>query len=1041
MADTEMSEAPVSTEGEVDESLYSRQLYVMGHEAQRRMGAADVLICGLTGVGVEIAKNVILAGVRSVTLYDPQPAQWADLSSQFYLGEADVQAGTPRATACVAKLAELNQYVRVSAHEGAFDLESLVGRMATVVMVGAEHARLLEVSAFCRARGVKFIAADARGVFARVFCDFGEKFVVSDATGENPTSCMVSSISSEEEGLVTVTDNEPHGLQDGDYVRFNEVVGMEGLNDAAPVPVKVKSKLSFTMGDTRAHGAYVRGGWVHQVTMPSEFEFQSYADAVAAPAQVSGDISKWGRADLLHLGFRALEDFRAANGGELPAAGDAAQADDVVRRAHAIDGAAAEGQHRLGAEGLDADADELLRWLARGARGALSPMAALVGGVVGQEVLKACGGKFTPINGFWYFDAAECLPAAALEAAEYAARGDRYDGQTAVFGAALQARLADLRFFMVGAGAIGCEMLKNWALMGVAAGAAGSVTLTDMDAIERSNLNRQFLFRPGDVSKFKSRCAAAAAMAMNPAMTVEAKELRVGAETEGVFNDDFYAGLDGVCTALDNVDARLYVDQRCLFYRKPMFESGTEGPKGNTQIVVPRLTEHYGAQRDPPAKSFPICTVKNFPYAIEHTLQWAREWFEGVYRQSPADANSYLGEADFVARLNAQQNTKLDMLERIHASLVTERPRGFDECVVWARLRFEELFASSIKQLLHNFPLDQVTSDGQPFWSGSKRPPTPVVFDMEDELHMSFVMAAANLRAGNFGLTGSRDPADFRRVLPGVMVPDFAPKGGVKIAATDEEAKKMAAEGGGGGGGAGLDVDEQCEKILTALPPPAELAGYRLQPVEFEKDDDAHMEMVVACSNLRARVYKITEADKHKSKLIAGKIIPAIATTTAAVTGLVCLEVYKVLQGKPLEAYRSNFVNLALGFIASSEPSPPETTTTLVKGEEWNWSAWDSLDVDKGDLTLGDFIDFLEEEYGIEVQMISYGVSILFSFFGNAKKMRERKTMPISAVVEQVTKAPIDPSKRYLIIEVCATDEEGEDVEIPYARVTLPPRT
>lgn len=52
----------------------------------------------------------------------------------------------------------------------------------------------------------------------------------------------------------------------------------------------------------------------------------------------------------------------------------------------------------------------------------------------------------------------------------------------------------------VGAGAIGCEMLKNWALMGVACGPNGQAWVTDMDIIEKSNLNRQFLFRPWDVS-------------------------------------------------------------------------------------------------------------------------------------------------------------------------------------------------------------------------------------------------------------------------------------------------------------------------------------------------------------------------------------------------------------------------------------------------------------------------------------------------------------------------------------------------------------
>ena len=75
---------------EIDEGLYSRQLYVLGHDAMRRMASSDVLISGLGGLGVEIAKNVILGGVKSVTLHDHAVCKLADLGSQFYLTEADV---------------------------------------------------------------------------------------------------------------------------------------------------------------------------------------------------------------------------------------------------------------------------------------------------------------------------------------------------------------------------------------------------------------------------------------------------------------------------------------------------------------------------------------------------------------------------------------------------------------------------------------------------------------------------------------------------------------------------------------------------------------------------------------------------------------------------------------------------------------------------------------------------------------------------------------------------------------------------------------
>lgn len=118
-----------------------------------------------------------------------------------------------------------------------------------------------------------------------------------------------------------------------------------------------------------------------------------------------------------------------------------------------------------------------------------------------------------------------------------------------------------------------------------------------MDRIEKSNLSRQFLFRNTDNKEFKSTTAAKAAQHMNPQFKVTSYQEKVAPDTEYMFGDDFYDKLSGVCTALDNDEARLYVDQRCLFYRLPMMESRTLGTKGNTQIVVPHLMEHYGATR------------------------------------------------------------------------------------------------------------------------------------------------------------------------------------------------------------------------------------------------------------------------------------------------------------------------------------------------------------------------------------------------------------------------------------------------------------
>ena len=113
----------------------------------------------------------------------------------------------------------------------------------------------------------------------------------------------------------------------------------------------------------------------------------------------------------------------------------------------------------------------------------------------------------------------------------------------------------------------------------------------------------------------------------------------------------------------------------------------------------------------------------------------------------------------------------------------------------------------------------------------------------------------------------------------------------------------------------------QLEAARAALP-----AGFAPKPNEFEKDDDTnfHMDFISAFGNLRARNYGIEEIDKFAAKLKAGRIIPAIATTTAMATGFVCLELYKHLAGRPLTARRNLFANLALPgpLLMLSEPMP-----------------------------------------------------------------------------------------------------------------------
>jgi len=102
--------------------------------------------------------------------------------------------------------------------------------------------------------------------------------------------------------------------------------------------------------------------------------------------------------------------------------------------------------------------------------------------------------------------------------------------------------------------------------------------------------------------------------------------------------------------------------------------------------------------------------------------------------------------------------------------------------------------------------------------------------------------------------------------------------------------------------------------------------GKKINVVSFEKDDDTnhHIDFITACANLRARNYKIEEGTRHKIKMIAGKIIPAIATSTALIVGVNGMEIFKTIAKVPFDKMRNSWNNIAVNSIMFSIPADPK---------------------------------------------------------------------------------------------------------------------
>ncbi|KAL7136176.1 hypothetical protein ABFS83_10G012100 [Erythranthe nasuta] len=797
---------------------------------------------------------------------------------------------------------------------------------------------------------------------------------------------------------------------------------MTELNDRKPRRIKNARPYSFTIEeDTSNYAGYERGGIVTQVKEPKVLKFKPLQQALKDPGDfLLSDFSKFDRPPLLHLAFQALDKF-TVEVGRPPLAGSEEDAQKLIALLADINNSLPDGR-------LEEIDPKLIRSFAFGARAVLNPMAAMFGGIVGQEVVKACSGKFHPLFQFFYFDSVESLPTESVDPNDLRPLNSRYDAQISVFGSKLQKKLEDAKVFMVGSGALGCEFLKNVALMGVSCGDGGKLTITDDDVIEKSNLSRQFLFRDWNIGQAKSTVAATAASFINRRLNIEALQNRASPESESVFDDTFWENLSVVINALDNVNARLYIDQRCLYFQRALLESGTLGAKCNTQMVIPHLTENYGASRDPPEKQAPMCTLHSFPHNIHHCLTWARSEFEGLLEKTPTEVNVYLKKpSEYISAMKQAGDAQArDTLERVLECLDSDKCDTFQDCITWARLKFEDYFANRVKQLTYTFPEDAATNNGARFWSAPKRFPRPLEFSNQDLSHINFVMAGAILRAEAFGIpipNWAKSSEKFAEAVDKVMVPDFLPKNNVRIV-TDEAATSLAT--------ASMDDADVINELVMKLEACREklAPGYKMNPIQFEKDDDTnyHMELVTGLANMRARNYSIPEVDKLKAKLIAGKIIPAIATSTAMATGLVCLELYKVIDGShKIEDYRNTFANLALPLFSMAEPVP----TKVIKYQDMSWSVWDRW-ILKGSPTLRELLQWLKNK-GLNAYSISFGSCLLFnSMFPKHKERMDKKMVDL---VKDVAKFELPPYRSHFDVVIACEDDEDNDVDIPQVSV------
>jgi len=1012
------SSSPISTKT-IDEDLYSRQIGAYGIETMGKLIQMRILIIGICGVSAEVSKNIALAGPRSIAICDPDNkiTSTRDLGQNFFLRNDDV--GKKQVDVMLPRLSELNDYVTVrSLDANEINQQTIATQFDVVVCCNQSQSDAIQHNQYCReaanikGSSIPFIYVNSRGLSCSVFSDFGMGHTIIDKDGENEFIGFINGIVRENDKLVIyLLDDKLNEFETGQYVSLSEVKGIDSLNNSGPYLIVSTNKRSITIEYDHTIEEYISGGIVKEVKVPIKVDYKPLEESLRQPLSDRGwnyaDYSVMDHPPLLHLAYQAIEKFKYQHKDKTSVVSKEDHVKEIIKIAHNLMEDYKEDMW------LPDKINERVIYLASLFYDLeIPPISALIGGVAAQEVVKATG-KFTPLDQYIYIDYFHMISEDIenlTKNIDFEKSSSRYFDMTCIFGEDIFRCIREAKLFLVGAGALGCEFLKLFSLMGIASiKDKGKVTVTDMDTIENSNLNRQFLFRKHHIGKMKSDIAATAAHNINPDLRIASTQQRVGRETEDFFDDKFWNGLHVVVNALDNVESRLYVDSKCVWYGKPLLESGTLGTKCNSQSVIPHITQSYGESRDPPEKSIPLCTLKNFPYLIEHCLQWSRDTFQGIFSDVPEDvrmAMDDMGEFEKKVRSVGFIKSQIDRVEStidlinltVNPDLVSVIQKAADCLMVFHNY--------AINQLLYNFPPGHVTDEGVKFWSGTKRLPTPIDLNTPNDNVKRFILAATRIYLNiiKFKDRDAIEDEDILNILKGVSVKEFSPDTNLTIN-VDEDANEESKPNEPPSSDDATKLD-QLFKILRRITDDSKTS--EVEPEVFEKDDDTnhHINFIHACGNLRAFNYSIDSCPRHESKMIAGKIVPALATTTSMVTGMIAMELVKTFnKTRPIEDYRNCYANLGINMTVFSEPLPTtknhDTDFDEIYGGPLvvrppNFTIWEKITIVHKDCTIQELLTRLEKDYNVETTVVSSEEKILYmSYMPQQKDRLNRKIFDI----------------------------------------------
>ena len=879
-----------------DEQLYSRQIVAFGYNAMNELSKLNIIIYRIGGLGVEIAKNIILAGPNKVSIFDDKIIKLEDIGSNFYINERDI--GLRKDEICLPKLKELNENIQCDILKDG-NIERYINQYDVIVITEImELDKIIKINELCRNNKKGFIYCLSFGLVFYCFVDFGNH-TVKNLNNKDKKKYFIKDINVGKKTKIIIDNSLEHfRLSVNSYIILKGIKGIPQLMDGKKRKIYSKNNNYFEIDENSLeYDKYLGDGIVEEFREHIEMKYNSLKEMLYKP-KFCEYMSNEKKNINMHIAFLIIHEYFNISK-KLP--------DKNFNNIELFKNIFNKIIKTYDTLCKDFEYDQIFIYnIFINSKYEISPICSYGGGLVSQEIIKKKG-LYKPIDQWFSADFSNILDKNFISSNLYVNKTSRYNHQISIFGEETQNNLEKLNIFIIGAGAVGCELLKNFAMMGISTNKKSKLIITDHDRIEKSNLNRQFLFKNKDIMKLKSECAINSIKKMNSEINYTYYKFPVSEKTEKIFNKKFFKQFDAIIMAVDNFEARNYISQQCEKYSIPYFNCGTDGPYANVEAFIPGITEpaYYPINSQ---KIVPSCTIKNYPSSINHCVIWACGLFKKYFNENIKnidmlykDKKKYFKKVNLIKDLGIQYHK----IKKTFYFLKIACLKNFNECIKYCVQKYYKLFIYNIEYILKLNPPNQINKHtGEKFWIGNNRLPHTLIFDLSDNMCFEFIKSFSCLLAQCLGINISN--ININKHIRNYCSTLIFESPNKKDYYSESYYKTKI-----------IEIKEEIKNFLKD-----KIDYIKLNPINYDKDstNTNQVDFISVCSNLRAKNYNLEQTDKFKIKVLAGKLIPGIITSTASIAGLLALQLYVICQNKDYKHFMTGNMNLAENYLSLGIP-------------------------------------------------------------------------------------------------------------------------